>query len=147
MQMYPAQELERAMKVKEVITRAMSGQINWIQAAEILGMSDRQLRRWRQRWEAHGYDGLFDRRTQRPSPKRVPVAEVEQVLRLYRERYFDFNVKHFVEKLHEEHQIELSYTWVKTALQTAGLGPARSQTGGAPQGAAPAAVAGDAVTH
>ena len=130
MQMYPAQELERAMKVKEVITRAMSGQINWIQAAEILGMSDRQLRRWRQRWEAHGYDGLFDRRTQRPSPKRVPVAEVEQVLRLYRERYFDFNVKHFVEKLHEEHQIELSYTWVKTALQTAGLGPARSQTGG-----------------
>ena len=70
MQMYPAQELERAMKVKEVITRAMSGQINWIQAAEILGMSDRQLRRWRQRWEAHGYDGLFDRRTQRPSPKR-----------------------------------------------------------------------------
>ena len=43
MQMYPAQELERAMKVKEVITRAMSGQINWIQAAEILGMSDRQL--------------------------------------------------------------------------------------------------------
>ena len=110
-------------------------------------MSDRQLRRWRQRWEAHGYDGLFDRRTQRPSPKRVPVAEVEQVLRLYRERYFDFNVKHFVEKLHEEHQIELSYTWVKTALQTAGAGPARSQTGGAPQGAAPAAVAGDAVTH
>ena len=90
--------------------------------------------------------GLFDRRTQRPSPKRVPVAEVEQVLRLYRERYFDFNVKHFVEKLHEEHQIELSYTWVKTALQTAGL-VQRAPNGGAPQGAAPAAVAGDAVTH
>ena len=130
MQMYPAQELERAMKVKEVITRAMSGQINWIQAADILGMSDRQLRRWRQRWEAHGYDGLFDRRTQRPSPKRVPVAEVEQVLRLYRERYFDFNVKHFVEKLHEEHQIELSYTWVKTALQTAGLVQRAPKRGG-----------------
>jgi transposase len=121
MQMYPARELERAMKVKEVITRAMSGQINWMQAAEILGMSDRQLRRWRGRWEAHGYDGLFDRRRQRPSPKRVPVAQVEAVLRLYRARYFDFNVKHFVEKLHEEHGIELSYTWVKTALQTAGL--------------------------
>jgi transposase InsO family protein len=51
----------------------------------------------------------------------VPVAQVEAVLGLYRERYFDFNVKHFVEKLHEEHGIELSYTWVKTALQTAGL--------------------------
>lgn len=121
MQTYPARELERAMKVKEVIGRAMSGQINWMQAAEILGISDRQLRRWRYRWEKHGYDGLFDRRTQRPSPKRVPVETVEAVLRLYRERYFDFNVKHFVEKLQEEHGIGLSYTWVKTALQTAGL--------------------------
>ena len=116
MQTYPARELERAMKVKEVIGRAMSGQINWMQAAEILGISDRQLRRWRYRWEKHGYDGLFDRRTQRPSPKRVPVETVEAVLRLYRERYFDFNVKHFVEKLQEEHGIGLSYTWVKTAL-------------------------------
>ena len=60
MQLYPARALERAMKIKEVITRAMSGEINWIQAAEILGMSDRRLRRWRQRWEEHGYDGLFD---------------------------------------------------------------------------------------
>lgn len=121
MHLYPARALERAMKIKEVITRAMSGAMNWMQAAEILGMSDRQLRRWRKRWDKHGYDGLFDRRTQQPSPKRVPVTEVEKVLRLYRERYFDLNVRHFVEKLHEQHQIGLSYTWVKTALQTAGL--------------------------
>lgn len=109
------------MKIREVITRAMSGKINWIQAAEILGMSDRQLRRWRNRWSKHGYDGLFDYRTQRPSPKRVPLQEVEKVLTLYREKYFDLNVKHFVEKLRQEHEILLSYTWVKTALQTAGL--------------------------
>lgn len=109
------------MKIKEVIGRAMSGAINWMQAAEILGMSDRQLRRWRGRWEKYGYDGLFDHRARQPSPKRVPVADVKQVLGLYRERYFDLNVKHFVEKLKEEHQIGLSYTWVKTALQTAGL--------------------------
>src|SRR5688572_32168648 len=117
MHLYPARVLERAMKIKEVITRAMSGAINWIQAAEILGMSDRQLRRWRKRWGTHGYDGLYDRRSRHPSPKRVPMADVETVLKLYRERYFDLNVKHFVEKLHEEHQIGLSYTWVKTALQ------------------------------
>jgi hypothetical protein len=82
MHLYPARVLERAMKIKEVITRAMSGKINWIQAAEILGMSDRQLRRWRNRWSTHGYDGLFDYRTRRPSPKRVPLAEVEKVLTL-----------------------------------------------------------------
>jgi len=109
------------MKISEVITRAISGKINWIQAAEILGMSDRQLRRWRKRWDEHGYDGLFDHRTRQPSPKRVPMPQVEAVLRLYREKYFDLNVKHFVEKLHAEEQILLSYTWVKSALQAAGL--------------------------
>jgi hypothetical protein len=77
--------LERAMKIKEVITRAMSGAINWMQAAEILAMSDRQLRRWK-RWGAHGCEGLYDRRARQPSPRRVPVADVEKVLRLYRER-------------------------------------------------------------
>ncbi|HLV01703.1 MAG TPA: hypothetical protein VKZ59_10575 [Acidobacteriota bacterium] len=46
---------------------------------------------------------------------------MEQVLRLYREVYSDFNVSHFVDKLHEEHQIELSYSWVKKALQEGGL--------------------------
>jgi transposase len=109
------------MKIREVMTRAMSGKINWLQAAEIIGISDRGMRRWRKRLEIEGYEGLFDRRMRRPSGKRIDVATVEKVLRLYREKYFDFNVRHFVEKLHGEEQIALSYTWVKTALQNAGL--------------------------
>jgi transposase len=121
MSLYPARSMERAMKFQEVILRAVSKQITWIQAAEILGMSDRNMRRYRNRLEKGGYDGLIDRRTQRPSPKRVPMAEIERVLTLYRERYFDFNVRHFHEKLRDEHGITLSYTWVKNALQEAGL--------------------------
>jgi len=121
MGLYPARSMERAMKFQEVILRAMSRQITWTQAAEILGMSDRNMRRYRNRLEKGGYDGLMDRRTQRPSPKRVPMAEAEAVLRLYREQYFDFNVRHFHEKLRHEHSISLSYTWVKNALQEAGL--------------------------
>ena len=126
---YPARAVERAMKIQEVILRAVSGQILWMHAAEIIGISDRSMRRWRRRYEEHGYDGLFDRRTQSPSPKRVPLKTVEKVLRLYREQYFDFNVKHFVEKVHEEHSIDLSYTWIKTALQTAGLVAQRRKRG------------------
>jgi len=118
---YSARAVERAMKIQEVILRAISGQILWMQAAEIIGISERGMRRWKQRYEEYGYDGLFDRRTKKPSPKKVPLADVEKVLRLYRERYFDLNVRHFVEKLHLEHKVSLSYTWVKTALQTAGL--------------------------
>jgi len=117
----PAAETERAMKVQEVILKAMAGSLKWWEAAEIIGISDRSLRRWRERYEEFGYDGLFDRRKKRPSPKRVPVKTVEQVLQLYREQYFDFNVRHFHEKLVEDHGIKLSYTWVKKALQEAGL--------------------------
>lgn len=118
---YPSSAVERAMKVQEVILRAIDGRLKWYQAAEILGISDRQMRRWKRRYERVGYDGLFDRRRQQPSPKRVPLAVVQRVLTLYRERYFDCNVLHFHEKLQALHGIPLSYTWVKTALQTAGL--------------------------
>jgi len=121
MDSYSKAAVERSMKVQEVILRAMAKKITWWQAAEIIGISDRQMRRWRQRYEDFGYDGLFDRRRGKPSPKRVPLATVEQVLGLYREKYFDLNVQHFHEKLCEQHGIELSYTWVKLALQGAGL--------------------------
>src|ERR1700693_3157593 len=118
---YQKAAVERAMKVQEVILRAMAKKITWWQAAEIIGLSDRSMRRWREVYEECGYDGLFDRRQGKPSPKRVAVAVVEQVLGLYRDRYFDLNVRHFHEKLHAEHGVDLSYTWVKTALQGAGL--------------------------
>ena len=113
--------MERALKVQEVMLRAMAKKITWWQAAEILGISDRHMRRWKERYEESGYDGLFDRRLGKPSPKRVPVKTVEQVLGLYRDQYFDFNVRHFHEKLQREHGITLGYTWVKKALQGAGL--------------------------
>ena len=127
--LYPGAAVERAMRIQEVICRAISGQIHWFQAAEILGVSVRTMRRWKEYYQKKGYDGLFDRRRRRPSPKRVPYAQVETVLRLYRERYSDFHVKHFHEKLTEEHGITLSYTWVKTALQEAGLIARRTRRG------------------
>lgn len=121
MDCYSKAAMERTMKIQEVLLRAMARKITWFQAAEILGFTDRHVRRIRERYEAVGYDGLFDRRRGQPSPKRVPLATVEAVLGLYRERYFDLNVRHFHEKLKAEHHIALSYTWVKAALQGAGL--------------------------
>ena len=121
MDAYSKTAVERAMKVQEAILRAMAKKITWWQAAEIIGISDRHMRRWRERYEEFGYDGLLDRRLGRPSPRRVPMARAEKVLALYRERYFDLNGNHFHEKLQQEHHIEISYTWVKLALQGAGL--------------------------
>jgi len=121
--------VERAMKLQDVMLRAMAKRITWYQAAEILGISCRQMQRWKTRFEHEGYEGLFDRRRGIPSPKRVPLETVETVLRLYQEQYFDFNVRHFHEKLNSEHNIKLSYTWVKQALQGAGLVKPRRKRG------------------
>src|SRR6266571_4918578 len=121
MDSYPKAAMERAMRVQDVILQAMAKKITWWQAAEILGISDRHMRRWRERYVEQGYNGLFDRRRGQPSRRRVPLGVVEKVLALYREKYFDMNVQHFHEKLEAEHGIELSYTWVKQALQGAGL--------------------------
>jgi len=118
---YGVPAVERAMKMQEIVLRAMSGKLTWLQAADILGLSPRSVRRWRARYERHGYDGLLDRRHGRPSARRVPLAEVERVLRLYRERYLGFNVRHFLEIARREHGVRLSYSFVRQALQGAGL--------------------------
>ena len=81
-QQISAAETERMMRVQEVILKAMAGSLKWWEAAEIIGVTDRTMRRWRARDEAHGYDGLFDRRKRQPSPKRIAVKEWEKVLQL-----------------------------------------------------------------
>jgi transposase len=121
--------MERMMKLHDVLLKAMAKKITWWEAAEIIGVTDRTMRRWRERLDEHGYSGLADRRKGKPSDKRVPLATVEQVLRLYQESYYDLNIRHFHEKLREEHGIELSYTWVQKALQGAGLVARRKKRG------------------
>src|SRR5712691_9560059 len=126
---YPPAVVERTMKVQEVMLRAMSGTLSWMQAAEILGWSERTVRRWRLRYQQYGYDGLWDRRRRRPSPRRAPVAEVERILRLYRARYAGFNARHLHDVARREHGVTLSYTFVKKALQGAGLRPTHRARG------------------
>jgi transposase len=118
---YAGAAWERAMTLQEVMLKALSGELHWFRAADILGMSPRALRRWRQRYESHGYDGLLDHRRRVPSIRRVPCAEVARVLQLYRERYRGFNGRHFHQIVRREHGVTLSYSYVKQALQTAGF--------------------------
>jgi len=79
------------MKVQEMILRAMAKSVTWWQAGEIIGIGDRSMRRWRERYDVHGYEGLFDWGQGQPAPKRVPMATVEQVLGLCLERLMEFS--------------------------------------------------------
>ena len=125
--LYAAVAVERAMKVQEVICRVLAGTLTWLQGADILGIHTRSLRRWRARYERDGVLGLHDGRRGQPSRRKAPVAEVQRILRLYRERYGPrdghpgFNVRHFYHLARRDHGVTLSYTFVKLALYEAGL--------------------------
>ena len=105
----------------EVIGKALSGRISWIDAATILGVTARQMRRLRRRFEIYGKEGLLDGRRGLSRRRRIPDEMVDEVLRLRRELYADFSIRHMHEHLIERHQMALSYTFVRDVLQLHGL--------------------------
>src|SRR5262245_47818761 len=111
----------KAMTRREVMMRAISGEISWIQAAHICGLSARQMRRLKREVERRGFEAVVDHRGRTPRRARIAVAVLEQVCALKRERYPDFSVQHFWEQLGPTHGLSISYTWTKLALQQAGL--------------------------
>jgi transposase len=108
------------MKFEEVYGRSYRGGLSQLEAAEILGVSERTFRRWRDRYEAEGAEGLYDRRLGRVSARRAGVDEVMAVLELFDTRYWDFTAKHFWEKLVAEHGLARSYNWLRLILQSHG---------------------------
>lgn len=127
---YCESAVRRAMKELEVILKAVAGEIKWIQASDILGYSPRTMRRHYHEYKERGISGLYDQRRGRPSPRKAPFEVVERVLKLYREQYFDFNVKHFHEQLVERHDFTYSYSWLKNVLQEAGMVSRQKGRGG-----------------
>jgi hypothetical protein len=111
----------RMQKFRDVLSRWESGELSMMEAGELLGMSERQFRRYRDRYEEAGSEGLRDRRLGKPSARRVPERELQRMLALYREFYGGWNVKHFHEHLRESHSFAWGYTWTKTHLHAAGL--------------------------
>ena len=111
----------RMQKFRDVLSRWERRELSMMEAAEVLGMSERQFRRYRARFEEDGEAGLLDRRLGKVSRKRVPEQKRAWMLDEYRRHYQGWNVKHFLEQLQERHSFRWGYTWVKTQLHTAGL--------------------------
>lgn len=117
-----AAALERAMRFQEVILQATRGKMSWWQAAEVLGISPRTLRRWRVGYRRYGVTGLADKRRVDRAPNGVPEREIKRWLDLYERRYRGYNVRHFHAVMRREHGgCRWSYTVVRRALQAAGL--------------------------
>src|SRR5690242_18645967 len=111
----------RQMRFEGLLERHERDELSQGEAAEMLGVSERTFRRWRDRLREEGPLGLRDRRIGKPSSRRAAVAEVLRMLGLYEERYAGFTVKHFHEQLKKRHGYKLGYTVTRLSLQSAGL--------------------------
>jgi transposase len=111
----------RMIKFLSILSRYEAAEFSQLEAAELLGMSERTFRRWSERYEEDGEMGLLDRRLGKASGKRVPVDRRAEVEALYRSRYAGFTAKHFHEHLVKDHRFSWGYTWTKTFLQGRGL--------------------------
>ena len=111
----------RVIKFRSVLDRYESVELNQIEAAELLGVTERTFRRWCVRYEEAGEAGLLDRRLGAASGKRVPLDREEEVEALYRTRYSGFTARHFHEHLVRDHRFTWGYTWTKLFLQSKGL--------------------------
>jgi len=117
------------MRFEAVLGRWRGQELSQVEAAEILGVTERTFRRWYQRYEEDGLDGLWDRRLGKPSPKRVPEGWADRVEQLYRERYAGFNAQHFYEHLVKDHGFPFSYSWAKSFLHRRQLVPLKLKKG------------------
>jgi transposase len=111
----------RVMRFEDLLARHERGELTQEEVGELLGMSGRTFRRWRERYREEGAGGLADRRVGKPSPRRAPAGELARMRALYEELYGSFTVKHFHEKLVERHGYKLGYTVTRLALHSAGL--------------------------
>ena len=111
----------RAMTRQEVITKAIAREISWLQAAQILRVSARQMRRIKRKVEQFGMSVVLDQRGKRPRRKWIKAATIEMLIRLKRDVYPDFSLRHFYEHVTEKHQLKLSYNWLRLMLQAAGV--------------------------
>jgi transposase len=109
------------MRFEGLLERHERGELGQAEAAELLGISERTFRRWRDRLRDEGRSGLRDRRIGKPSSRKAAIEEIQRMLGLYQERYPDFTVKHFHEQLVKRHGYKLGYTVTRLSLQGAGL--------------------------
>jgi transposase len=109
------------MRFEELLEGWQRGRLSHAEAAAALGVSERTLRRWRQRYEEDGADGLVDRRVGQPSPRRASVVELERMRALYQQHYQGFTIKHLHEKLEQRHDYRLGYTTTRLYLQKTGV--------------------------
>lgn len=107
---------EEEMKRYDVMQRVLSGQINLKEAQQLLGLSYRQTLRIKERFVIEGFEGLLRKQPQIPSNLKLTAEIKEEIIKLRKGLYWDFNILHFKDKLKEDHNIHFSYETIRRLL-------------------------------
>ena len=118
---------ERQWKIFDVMKRLGSGLLTTAQAAQVLGLSTRQVRRIRRFVEEEGKQGVMHGNAGRAPVNRASTTTRALVMRLFRTKYAGFNDQHFTEKLVEVEGIAISRASVQRVLRAGGLAATRTR--------------------
>src|SRR5437899_11673063 len=106
----------RMQKFRDVLSRWERKELSAQEAGEILGMSERQFRRYRRRYEEDGLAVLSERRLGKASAKRVPGDTSTRMLGPYRTQHMDWNVQQFQSHIHPQQGFACGYIRANTQL-------------------------------
>ena len=112
----------KQMRFEEAYSGWTERRLTQEDAAQLLGVCARTFRRYIDRYEEDGLDGLLDKRLSQVSHRRAPVDEVLRLVDRYRRRHDGWNVKHYY-SWYRRGGGQRSYSWVKNTLQAARVGP------------------------
>jgi len=113
---------QEEIKRVNVIHQAIDKRLTQVEAAEILDLSDRQVRRIIRRVLEEGDKGIVHRSRGKPSHNMIPDKIRIRVIDLYRERYEGFGPTLATEKLFEIDKIRLSRETLRNWLREKGIG-------------------------
>lgn len=118
----------RKMRFEEAYEGWTESRLTQEEAARLLGVCSRSFRRYINRYEEAGLEGLLDKRLTQVSFRRASVDEVMAIVDRYKGRHRGWNVKHFY-RWYKDDGGQRSYTWVKNILHSHGLVPRGSRRG------------------
>ena len=111
---------QRELKRLHVIHKVLEGTLTQKEAAALVSLTDRQLRRIVKRIRKEGDAGIRHKARGKPSNRRLPLKLKKRIVRLYQKTYADFGPTLFTEKLEEREGIVISRETARAWLMEEG---------------------------
>jgi len=110
-------DIQRYKVIEDVVDKKITG----IAAAQILNLTNVHVSRLKKRFLIGGFESLLRKIRLVPPNKKITDFQSQQIVKLRKSLYYDFNINHFNEKLHEIHKIKYSYSSIRTILINADM--------------------------